>query len=88
MHTVGVAQPRRADLAVQQGVVDRVEHAIADTGHRRKQRQHRVAGAAGKAQRRQPDQGQPAHQYRARAEFVDDKTRKRLHRAGHDEKHR
>jgi hypothetical protein len=28
-----MAQARRADLAVEQRVVDRVEHAVADAGH-------------------------------------------------------
>ena len=86
VHAVRMAQTRPTHLAVQQRVVHRVEHPVADTCHHREESQHAVAGAGGKPHGRRAQQGQPGKQDGARPEAVHHKTRRRLHGAGHDKK--
>ncbi len=88
VRAVGMAQPAGVHLAVEQGVVGRVEHTIAQAGHHRAGGQHGVAGGRGIAQRGQPQQRQPAQQHRPGAEAVDHKARCGLHHAGDDKEDR
>ena len=88
MHAVGVAQARRADLAVQQGVVNRVKHPVAHASQRGKTSQHPVTGADGITEGRNAQQGQAAEQNWTRTHAVHHKTRQRLHRARDHKKYR
>lgn len=83
-----MAQARRADAPVEQGVVHRVKHAIANTRQHREPGQHGVAGAGRKTKRRQAEQGQAAEQDGPGSEAVHHKARARLHRTRHHEKDR
>ena len=73
------------DLAIEQGVVDRMKDAVADAGDDREERQHRVARARREAECRRGEERDAAEQDRTRAETVDDEARHRLHRARDDE---
>ena len=88
VHAVGMAQTGRADFAVQQRVVRRMKHPVAQAADHRKARQHPVTGADRIPQRRHAQQGQAAKKNRSRAKPVHHKTRQRLHRARHGEKNR
>ena len=81
-------QPRRMHLAVQQRVVDRMEHAIADAGHHREADEGPVARAEREAERRDRQQAQAAEKDRPRPVAVDDEPRQRLHRARDHEEDR
>ncbi|MNL37314.1 hypothetical protein D3C87_1594560 [compost metagenome] len=78
-----MAQARRTDAPVEQGVVHRVKHAVANARQHREPGQHGVAGAGRKAKGRQAQQGEPRKQNGARTKTVHRKTRTRLHRARH-----
>ena len=73
------------DLAIEQGVVDRMEDAVADPGDDREADEHRVARAGGEAEGSDSEQREAAEQDRPRPEAVDDEARQRLHRARNDE---
>ena len=88
VHAVGMAEPRRADLAVEQRVVGRVKDAVADAPDDGETGQHPVAGADRVTECRNAEQRQPAEKNRPWAEAVDDETRQRLHRTGDDEENR
>ena len=66
MNAVGVAQARRADLAVEQRVVHRVKHAIAHAAHHSKAGQHPVTGAERIAQCCHAQQAQSGKQNQPR----------------------
>ncbi len=76
------------DLAIEQGVVDRMEDAVADAGDDREERQHRVAACWAKPNAADGEQRDAGEQDRPRPEAVDDEARERLHRAGDDEEDR
>ncbi len=88
VHAERMAQPGRLYLAVQQRVVHRMEHAIADARDHRPQRQQRVARAGREPERRGAEQGEPGEQHRTRPEAIDRKTRGGLHHARDDEEDR
>jgi hypothetical protein len=88
VEAVGMAQARRADLAIEQRVVDRMEHAVADAGQDRAAGHRPVAGAQREAERRQPEQRQPAEQDGPRPHAVDQEAGGGLHAARDDEEQR
>ena len=83
-----MAEPGRVDLAIEQRVVDRVEHAVADAGDDGADGEHQVARARRVAEGGEREQAEAGEQHRARPEAVDDEARERLHRAGDDEEDR
>ncbi len=81
------AEPGAVDRRAQDGIIGRMEHAVADAGHRHQDQHQPVAG--GKAQRghggahhRQPQQQEPA-----RAEAVDQEARRHLGEPGRHVEH-
>jgi hypothetical protein len=88
MCAVRMPQARRADLAVEQRVVDRVKHAVAHTGDDRTAGQHPVSGAQRITKSRQADQTQTQKQNWPRTEPVHRKARQRLHHTRHDKENR
>ena len=81
-----MSQPAGADAPVDQGVVNRMKNAIANTCQHRKKSQHPVVVAQGIAQARQAKQSQTCKKNRARPHPVYKKTRYRLNSTGHNEK--
>ena len=88
MNTVGMAQPRCADLAVEQGVVHGMEHAIASARHDGEKGHHPVARTERETQARRRHQGKPAQQHGPGTEAIHHEARRRLHGAGGDKEHR
>ena len=88
MHAVGVAQTRRADPAVEQRVIDRMKHAIAQSANHGKAGQHPITRAPGVAECSQANQRQTTEHHRQRTQTVHHKAGGRLHRAGDHEKNR
>ncbi len=62
-----------------------MEHAVADAGHDREERQHPITLARGKPEGRGGEQPQAAEQNRPRPHAIDHETRQRLHGARDDE---
>ncbi|CFN96309.1 Uncharacterised protein [Bordetella pertussis] len=83
-----MAQPRRADAMVDDGIVGRMEHRIADTADGRRQHQHGIAAGRADQHRRQDEAGQSEPQHGPRADAVDDKARGCLPEAGDHVEHR
>ena len=74
MHAVGVAEPRRRHLAIEQRVVDRVEHAVADACNHRADQEHPVTLRRCVAEGRDSQHAQPDEQHRSWAQLVDDEA--------------
>jgi hypothetical protein len=66
VHAERVTKARGVDLAVEQGVVDRMEDAVADAGDDGEQHQHRVARARREAEGCGGEQRDAAEQDRPR----------------------
>ena len=86
--TVRMAQPWRADLAIDQCVVHGVKDAVADARHHGKQRHDPVAGAERKTKCGNTQQRKARKQDGARAVAIHQEPRGGLHGAGDDEEHR
>jgi hypothetical protein len=88
VHRETMRQPRLGDALVQQGVIGRMEHAIAAAGDKGAQHQLQIAVRAGQQQRRHAQQRDAAEQHGARAQPVDHEAGHRLADAGDHEEHR
>ena len=80
-----MAQPRRSDLAIEERVVDRVEHTVSDAREHRAGQQHPVALRERITESGDTEEPQTDEQHRARPQLVDDETRRCLDQARDDE---
>ncbi|CAM3963612.1 hypothetical protein KEGY108214_15355 [Kerstersia gyiorum] len=82
----GMPQPGGVDALVDDGVIHRVEHGIAQSCDQRRQDQDRVVGGCADQQACSHEAAQAEPEYAARADTIDDEARRCLPDAGgHEE---